>query len=63
MPFNLIYTSLHHIPEIKANGSIFIVDYRLAILKNIILLSFSITQSGIYYYVFFSEMRKEAQNV
>lgn len=41
---NLIYAPQHYLPEIKANGSLFIVDYVFAILKNFI--NFAIIQSG-----------------
>lgn len=36
---------------IRDNGGIFIVDYRLTLLKNSILLNLTVTKSGRYYYL------------
>ena len=47
----LKHASLPYLSKIRENGSIFIRDYRLAILKNNILLNLTVTQSGRYYYL------------
>ena len=60
----LTHASLPYFSKIRENGSIFTVDYGLAILRSSILLNLTVTQSGrYYYYYFFPAMRKEAQNV
>ena len=47
----LTRASRPYLSKIRDNGSMFIVDYRPALLKNSILLNLTVTQSGRYYYL------------